>query len=71
MMFVQALTLDAATDAFRLKLLQYKARCYLYTCALKACKRELKSIITSSNIVVCIFFSITITCLSYNFSYQL
>lgn len=45
------LTLDAATDAFRLKLLQYKARCYLYTCALKACKRELKSIITSSNIV--------------------
>ncbi|KAG8254016.1 CCR4-NOT transcription complex subunit 10 [Homalodisca vitripennis] len=42
-------TLDAATDAFRLKLLQYRARCYLSTCALKACKREIKSIITSAN----------------------
>ncbi|XP_054277600.1 CCR4-NOT transcription complex subunit 10 [Macrosteles quadrilineatus] len=44
-------TLDAATDAFRLKLLQYKTRCYLSTCAIKACKRELKSIVTANNAV--------------------
>ncbi|KAJ9588355.1 hypothetical protein L9F63_018281 [Diploptera punctata] len=37
---------DAATDTFRLKLLQYRARCYLMTHALKACKREMKSVIT-------------------------
>lgn len=45
------MTLDAATDAFRLKLLQYKTRCYLSTCAIKACKRELKSIVTANNAV--------------------
>lgn len=45
----QPVCLDAATDAFRLKLLQYRARCYLTTCALKACKRELKSIVSSGN----------------------
>ncbi|GFG36368.1 hypothetical protein Cfor_01996 [Coptotermes formosanus] len=38
---------DAATDTFRLKLLQYRARCYLMTHALKACKREIKSLITA------------------------
>uniref|UniRef100_A0A1B6E480 CCR4-NOT transcription complex subunit 10 n=1 Tax=Clastoptera arizonana TaxID=38151 RepID=A0A1B6E480_9HEMI len=42
-------SLDAATDAFRLKLLHYRARCYLNTCALKACKRELKTIVATSN----------------------
>ncbi|RZF43999.1 hypothetical protein LSTR_LSTR007271 [Laodelphax striatellus] len=36
---------DAATDAFRLKLLQCRARCFLATCALTACQRELRSII--------------------------
>ncbi|XP_069676719.1 CCR4-NOT transcription complex subunit 10-like isoform X2 [Periplaneta americana] len=38
---------DAATDTFRLKLLQYRARCYLMTHALKACKREIKNLITT------------------------
>lgn len=37
---------DAATDTFRLKLLQYRARCYLMMHALKACKREIKNLIT-------------------------
>jgi hypothetical protein len=38
---------DAATDTFRLKLLQHRARCYLMTHALKACKRDIKSLITA------------------------
>ncbi|PSN45792.1 CCR4-NOT transcription complex subunit 10 [Blattella germanica] len=41
------ITGDAATDTFRLKLLQYRTRCYLMTHALKACKRELKNLITA------------------------
>ena len=44
---MQLVTGDAATDTFRLKLLQYRARCYLMTHALKACKREIKSLITA------------------------
>ncbi|XP_075216340.1 CCR4-NOT transcription complex subunit 10 [Lycorma delicatula] len=44
----KAVSLDAATDAFRLKLLHYRARCNISTCALKACKRELKTILTSN-----------------------
>ena len=43
----QLVTGDAATDTFRLKLLQYRARCYLVTHAVKACKREIKSLITA------------------------
>ncbi|GLH02442.1 CCR4-NOT transcription complex subunit 10 [Gryllus bimaculatus] len=43
-------SVDAATDAFRVKLLQYRARCYLLTHALKACKRELKSIVASGGL---------------------
>ncbi|XP_067004724.1 CCR4-NOT transcription complex subunit 10 [Anabrus simplex] len=43
-------SVDAATDAFRLKLLQYRARCYVLTHALKACKREIKSIVTSGGL---------------------
>jgi hypothetical protein len=45
--FVQPVTGDAATDTFRLRLLQYRARCYLLMHALKACKREIKSLITA------------------------
>jgi hypothetical protein len=45
--FVQPVSGDAATDTFRLKLLQYRARCYLMTHALKACKRDIKSLITA------------------------
>jgi hypothetical protein len=48
---VQPVTGDAATDTFRLKLLQYKARCYLMMHALKACKREIKNLITASGLV--------------------
>lgn len=40
--------LDAATDAFRLKLLQYRVRCYLYTCALKKATEELRTISETS-----------------------
>ncbi|KAI5710966.1 hypothetical protein M8J76_014148 [Diaphorina citri] len=40
--------LDAATDAFRLKLLQYRVRCYLYTCALKKATEELRIISETS-----------------------
>uniref|UniRef100_A0A8D8VMR5 CCR4-NOT transcription complex subunit 10 n=2 Tax=Cacopsylla melanoneura TaxID=428564 RepID=A0A8D8VMR5_9HEMI len=40
--------LDAATDAFRLKLLQYRVRCYLYTCALKRATEELRIISETS-----------------------
>jgi hypothetical protein len=43
----QLVTGDAATDTFRLKLLQYRARCYLVIHAVKACKREIKSLITA------------------------
>jgi len=43
----QLVTGDAATDTFRLKLLQYRARCYLVTHAVKACKREIKGLITA------------------------
>jgi hypothetical protein len=46
-LFVQPVTGDAATDTFRLKLLQYRARCYLMMHALKACKREIKNLITA------------------------
>lgn len=38
---------DAATDAFRLKLLQCQTRCYLMNNYLKGSKRELKAIMTS------------------------
>lgn len=41
--------LDAATDAFRLKLLQYRVRCYLYTCALKKATEELRIISETSS----------------------
>lgn len=43
----QPVSVDAATDAFHLKLLQYRARCYLLTHSLKACKREIKNVVTS------------------------
>ena len=43
----QLVTGDAATDTFRLKLLQYRARCYLLMHAAKACKREIKNLITA------------------------
>lgn len=43
-------SVDAATDAFRVKLLQYRARCYLLTHSLKACKRELKCIVSSGGL---------------------
>nr|CAD7601268.1 unnamed protein product [Timema genevievae] len=42
--------MDAATEAFRMKLLQFRCRCYLMTHALKACKREIKTIITSGGL---------------------
>jgi hypothetical protein len=45
--FLQPVTGDAVTDTFRLKLLQYRARCYLMTHALKVCKREIKGLITA------------------------
>lgn len=38
---------DAATDAFRIKLLKYKARVYLMTHQLKLCKREWKALVSS------------------------
>jgi hypothetical protein len=44
----QLADLDAATDAFRLKLLQYRVRCYLYTCALKKATEELRIISETS-----------------------
>ncbi|XP_021933283.1 CCR4-NOT transcription complex subunit 10 isoform X3 [Zootermopsis nevadensis] len=44
---MKPVTGDAATDTFRLKLLQYRARCYLMMHALKACKREIKNLITA------------------------
>ncbi|XP_049815673.1 CCR4-NOT transcription complex subunit 10 [Schistocerca nitens] len=43
----KAVSVDAATDAFHLKLLQYRARCFLLTHTLKACKREIKNLVTS------------------------
>lgn len=38
---------DAATDAFRLKLLQCQTRCYLMNKCLKGSKKELKTIMTT------------------------
>ncbi|XP_046621243.1 CCR4-NOT transcription complex subunit 10-B [Neodiprion virginianus] len=38
---------DAATDAFRIKLLKYKARIYLMTHQLKLCKKEWKALVAS------------------------
>lgn len=43
---------DAATDAFRIKLLKYKARIYLMTHQLKLCKREWKALVASGTPVV-------------------
>ncbi|XP_012284437.1 CCR4-NOT transcription complex subunit 10 isoform X2 [Orussus abietinus] len=39
-------SIDAATDAFRIKLLKYKARIYLITHRLKLCKREWKTLVS-------------------------
>ncbi|XP_063221594.1 CCR4-NOT transcription complex subunit 10 isoform X2 [Bacillus rossius redtenbacheri] len=55
---------DAATEAFRVKLLKYRARCYLMTHALKACKKELKSVIASGGLTISSVF------LKANLEYQ-
>lgn len=47
---------DAATDAFRLKLLQCQTRCYLMNKCLKGSKKELKTIMTTGGNVSEIFF---------------
>ena len=61
---------DAATDAFRLKLLQCQTRCYLMNKCLKGSKKELKTIMTTGgNVSFLIFqiFKIFNIILSWNF----
>lgn len=50
---------DTVTDAFKIKLLKYKARIYLLTHQLKYCKKEWKSLVALSTPVVVILLFIT------------
>lgn len=45
---------DTATDAFKIKLLKYKARIYLLTHQLKLCKKEWKTLVSLGTPVVVI-----------------
>lgn len=47
---------DAATDAFRLKLLQFQTRCHLMNNYLEGGKKELKAIMSSGGGVSHFFF---------------
>lgn len=50
---------DSATDAFKIKLLKYKARIYLLTHQLKLCKKEWKTLVSLGTPVVVILLLIT------------
>lgn len=50
-------SVDAATDAFKIKLLKYKARIYLMTRQLKLCKREWKTLVSLGMPAVSVHFS--------------
>lgn len=51
---------DTATDAFKIKLLKYKARIYLLTHQLKLCKKEWKTLVSLGTPVVVILSFIII-----------
>lgn len=55
---------DAATDAFRLKLLQCQTRCYLMNKHLKGSKKELKTIMTTGG-NVSFFIFIKCICMTH------
>lgn len=43
---------DTALDAFKIKLLKYKARIYLLTHQLKLCKKEWKTLVSLGTVVI-------------------